>query len=517
MLSLLVATAGHIVRPAMPLHVGAGLVRRAPPHLISLSAQADPDDRPTSGAPLEDELFPAGKPPADTPIVDPGNAVYLLLLLATANQWARALIFYTVDFKVAPSDEAARLFMNVDVGFGQAEYGLLASIGFAALFSLTSLVAGGFVDRVNTRNLLTGTSVLWSGATVAQGLANSFPALLASRVATSIGQGFTNPSSYTILGRLYPADKRATVNGLYASSVYFGGGLAALSVIIDQQVGWRGLYLGVGALGLLAVGVVQVALPPVPPLVDDSPAMESTALLSIRGTADADADDGRSVEEAAKGGFAETVSVLRELVSEPTVSLLLVASTFRFLAGFTVGVWIVPFYREAFPGSIGAEFALIKAAVNGVAGSLSATGGGVLADRLGARDPRYKLWVPAVGSLLAIPCWLGTLYAPSLELSLGALFLEYAVAECWFGPTVAGLQSAAPPRAMGLTTGVFSGLTFVGNLAPYFIGLAISGGEFELTPLLAWSVPILYAASAVAFVAASQVGQAEREAARDVK
>jgi len=70
---------------------------------------------------------------------------------------------------------------------------------------------------------------------------------------------------------------------------------------------------------------------------------------------------------------------------------------------------------------------------------------------------------------------------------------------------------------MGLTTGVFSGLTFVGNLAPYFIGLAISGGEFELTPLLAWSVPILYAASAVAFVAASQVGQAEREAARDVK
>ena len=54
----------------------------------------------------------------------------VLLLLATTNQWARALIFYTVDFKVPPGDDAARLFMNVDIGFGQAEYGLLASIGF---------------------------------------------------------------------------------------------------------------------------------------------------------------------------------------------------------------------------------------------------------------------------------------------------------------------------------------------------------------------------------------------------
>ena len=48
------------------------------------------------------------------------------------------------------------------------------------------------------------------------------------------------------------------------------------------------------------------------------------------------------------------------------------ASTLRFLAGFTVGVWVVPFYRGAFPGQIGTEFALIKACVNGLAGSASA-------------------------------------------------------------------------------------------------------------------------------------------------
>ena len=94
----------------------------------------------------------------------------------------------------------------------------------------------------------------------------------------------------------------------------------------------------------------------------------------------------------------------------------------------------------------------------------------------------------------------------------GALFLEYLFAECWFGPTIAGLQAAAPANAQGLITGVFSCLTFVGNLAPFLIGLAVSSGDYEMNQLLAISVPVLYGAAAVAFVAA---GQTKAAAARD--
>ena len=96
---------------------------------------------------------PDEAPSSSPPTNGAANAVVLLLMLATFNQWARALIFYVVDFKTATTDEAARLFMNVDIGFDAAQYGILASIGFAALFSLTSLVAGGLVDRYDTRNL----------------------------------------------------------------------------------------------------------------------------------------------------------------------------------------------------------------------------------------------------------------------------------------------------------------------------------------------------------------------------
>eukprot|EP00965_Chrysotila_dentata_P123594 4086149-Pleurochrysis_carterae.AAC.2 len=52
------------------------------------------------------------------------------------------------------------------------------------------------------------------------------------------------------------------------------------------------------------------------------------------------------------------------------------------MAGFCIGVWIVPFYREAFPAEIGVRFALLKASVNGIAGAASAAGGGFLTDKL---------------------------------------------------------------------------------------------------------------------------------------
>ena len=433
----------------------------------------------------------------------------VLLALATVNQWARALIFYTVDFKAPFSDEAARLFMNVDVGFDEAQYGILASIGFAALFSVTSLLAGGLVDRAEPRTLLSGTSVLWSGATIATGAASSFAQVLGARTITGIGQAFGNPASYTILGKLYPEEERATVNGLYASSVYFGGGLAAFSVLLDDSIGWRALYVLIGGIGLASAALAFTSVPtllssPPPPA---SPLTPASTDGEEGAAADADpllpameADDAATTAMSMDA----TLALLQELLSEPTVALLLLASTLRFLAGFTIGVWIVPFYRGAFPGSIGAEFALIKACVNGVAGSASATGGGILADRLAKRDRRFQLGVPALGSLLAIPCWLATIEAPTLELSLGALFLEYVFAECWFGPTVAGLQAAAPPNAVGLTTGVFSCLVFVGNLAPFFIGLALKSGEYELPQLLIYSVPLLYAASAAVFALAAQ-------------
>jgi len=94
--------------------------------------------------------------------------------------------------------------------------------------------------------------------------------------------------------------------------------------------------------------------------------------------------------------------------------------------------------------------------------------------------------------------------APARAHRLGVRTRRYLFAECWLGPTVAELQAAAPASAQGLTTGLFSGLTLVGNLAPALIGVAVQSYGYDLAPLLATSISTLYAASAVVFYAAAE-------------
>lgn len=441
----------------------------------------------------KDSAQSRSKPIAFLPVV-------MLSMLFTANQWARQAISYIVDFKALHDEYGMQRFMNVAIGFDEAQYSVLASVGFATVFSIVSVIAGGIVDKVNSRDLLTGTAVLWAAATIWQGTASSFSQVLAGRVVSGFGQAFSNPASYATLARLYPEDLRASVNGLYSSGVYFGGGLAALSVLLDEHLGWRLSLLLIGGIGLLMALCVQAFVPPVPP---SNPICKSTRdnmqFLQL--------DDEKPEPQNEKGITAIDTPIIASLVSlvrEPAIALLLFATSLRFLAGFTIGIWIVPFYRERFPGSIGTEFALLQAIVTGVAGFLSVAGGGLLADRLSKSNRRFRMWVPAFGSLLAVPCWLGALNASSLEVSMLALFFEYIFAECWFGPTVAELQYVAPKNAQGLITGLFSCLTLVGNFAPFFIGIALQSGDWKLQELLTYSIPVLYSVCAIVLVLAGE-------------
>ena len=187
----------------------------------------------------------------------------------------------------------------------------------------------------------------------------------ALRAHTFVCQAFTNPAALCALSRIVPPQNRATVNGAYSSAVYFGGGLAALSVLIDGQIGWRGLSYLAGGVGLALALLTYVVLPPLPPADTDEGAAAGADAGAGTG-AGAGADAGAAELAAAESGGADGGAVapaaagLGELLGDPLVRALLVASGLRFMGGFTLGVWIVPFYRSAFPGEIGTEFALLK-------------------------------------------------------------------------------------------------------------------------------------------------------------
>lgn len=88
------------------------------------SASPQDDDQPLFTAPVLPLETPAAGPTEspETPAV--GWTPLLSLVLGfTAVQWARAVMYYLVDFSAGAGPREAFLFMNVDLGFDPAAYG----------------------------------------------------------------------------------------------------------------------------------------------------------------------------------------------------------------------------------------------------------------------------------------------------------------------------------------------------------------------------------------------------------
>ena len=90
-----------------------------------------------------------------------------LIGVYTSNQWCRQLLFSTVDFN---SDDAFR-FLNVGLELSRADYALLSTLTFNALFAACSLAAGALVDRADAVKLTYVSCGLWALATVATAVA----------------------------------------------------------------------------------------------------------------------------------------------------------------------------------------------------------------------------------------------------------------------------------------------------------------------------------------------------------
>ena len=395
-----------------------------------------------------------------------------LIGVYTSNQWCRQLLFSTVDFN---SEDAFR-FLNVGLELSRADYALLSTLTFNALFAACSLAAGALVDRADAVKLTYVSCGLWSLATVATAYTSSFAGVAACRALQGVAMAATAPAGYALLGRAFPPDKLATASSRYAAAVSAGGALAAVSTRLDDAVGWRGAFAVAGASSLVVALVAFLLLP-----AEVGPPVPQT----------------KDTEEGGFGGvFASRAAVA-----------LLAATAVRFAAGFTIGVWAIPCLRATFAGNdVGSGYALVV----GVFGFVSALLGGAAADGLAARAPPQRAaaaraLVPAAGSLVAAPLWVLALRAPSYGIAIALLAAEFLVAECWIGPTTALLQQAVPAASRGAAQGCFTALTLVGGLAPLAVGAAVdrSDGGLELVPAVAFAVAAAYVASSLLFLVAA--------------
>jgi MFS family permease len=150
--------------------------------------------------------------------------------------------------------------------FVRAEYGVsYTEIGLAfAAFNIVSAVlqtpAGFLVDRFGARALLVAGLIIGAAAFITVGLVDSFWILVAMFALAGVGNTVYHPADYSLLSQHVPSDRIGQAFSVHTFAGMLGSAVAPASLLIMQsQWGWRGAFIGAGALGI-AVAAILLAM-----------------------------------------------------------------------------------------------------------------------------------------------------------------------------------------------------------------------------------------------------------------
>lgn len=146
----------------------------------------------------------------------------------------------------------------VDLSLTPVEFGFAGS-AFFFIYSISGVTVGFLANRVKTKWILTGMSLVWAASQFIVSFAGSFATLVASRLLLGAGTGPASAVTLHAGFKWYPADQHIAVSTMIQISLMMGGLLAgAVLPLSIQHYGWRTTYV---VLGLVSVVWVALWLP----------------------------------------------------------------------------------------------------------------------------------------------------------------------------------------------------------------------------------------------------------------
>src|SRR5246127_754122 len=124
-----------------------------------------------------------------------------------------------------------------------------------------TLVAGALGDRFGQKRIFLAGIALYGLSAAAIGFAPSFAPLIVGRFLQGSGEALILPNGLSVLGRAFPADKKARAVGIWSAAAAVGSGLApAIAGAILDHGSWRMTFLMLlpAAVGALAVGTMWI-------------------------------------------------------------------------------------------------------------------------------------------------------------------------------------------------------------------------------------------------------------------
>jgi predicted MFS family arabinose efflux permease len=335
---------------------------------------------------------------------------------------------------------------------------MISGLYFALFYCLLAIPVGWLADRTNRVRVLSFACALWSAATVACGFASNYPQLAVARMSVGVGEAGGVPPSYAIISDYFPPGRRATALGIYnfgppigqAMGVAFGASIAA-------AYSWRSAFVWLGLVGIAAALIVWIFV-----------------REPVRGGLDAPPANREAEAKPTHLGFWSTCGMF---FSHPVLlRLSLACGATQFVTYAVLNFTTLFLMREK--GMTLNEIAIYYALLIGVAVTAGMYVSGRLIDRYAPRSKRAYGIVPAAALALAIPFFVGFVWAPGWPLAMAFLAVPTFLNYFYLSPAVALVQEEVAPQQRVLAgallllvmnlIGLGLGPTYVGAVSDYF-------------------------------------------------
>ena len=368
--------------------------------------------------------------------------------------------------------------------------GLLSGTAFGIFYATLGVPIARLADRFSRKWVMTTCLVLWSAFTAACGTAAGFGSLLACRIGVGVGEAGGSPPAHSLISDYFPPEKRATALAVFSLGVPFGILVGFMAGgWLDQTLGWRNAFAVVGAPGLLLAAIVALTL-------REPPRGHSEGLVQGSGPAPS---------------AREVIAFLWRAKSFRHSSF---AGGLYSFVGYSVVNW-TPSFLVRSHGMSTARIGFWLAMIVGVGGGIGNYLGGTLADRWQAREPRARVYLPALAVAASFPFGFVIYTTSNTTLALALLVIPTALGLMYQAPTFAVTQSLATPRMRATAAAV---LLFVLNIVGLSLGPAVTGALSDaLAPRygadsLRWALLIvstLFVWSAIHFYLAGRTLEAD--------
>ncbi|MET0532997.1 MAG: MFS transporter [Steroidobacter sp.] len=352
--------------------------------------------------------------------------------------------------------------IRIEFGLNDTQIGLVATV-FTLVYAAVGVPLGRLTDSwLRTRLVAIGVT-FWSVLTAASGLAWNYTSFLLTRVGVGIGEASCAPAGQSLIGDLFPPERRARAMAIFMLGLPLG--LFAsymLAGVIGQAWGWRAAFFVACVPGLiLAVLALFIKEPP-------------------RGATDA------------RASLAAPANPYRTVLRIRTLWWIILSGLLFNFNAYAINVFQTPFLQRFHDLSL-QHANMISGFSLGLAGAIGLLLGGWLGDRLRTTLPTARVLLPAITLLISVPCVVIALQQPKGGVVAFTLLMgtSTALSFVYYSTVYSAIQDVVPPTLRGTAVALYFfamyvlgasfGATIMGALSDYFAHQAmVAAGATEM-------------------------------------